>query len=441
MLQAGPGGAAARGVRAPESDLLIRLFRAALAAADPANCLPPFLPESRPAGRTLVVGAGKAAASMAAAVAAHHFARQLGAVSGAVVTRYGHGLRPGEAAPGIEILEAGHPVPDEASVGAGTRILQVARSCVPADRCIVLLSGGASALLVQPAPGVTLLDKQSVTRSLLASGASIAEINTVRRRLSLIKGGGLARQIRAGEILLFAISDVPGDALADIGSGPLSPDPGQAATARAILARYGIAVAPAVALALAEPAPPAGQAPGDLPAAFPPVSGHVVARSATAVAAAARAAEAAGWPALVLPGETGPAGEVAGRHAALIRDLRARRRRAAVISGGETTVRVTQADGRGGRNGEYLLALALALGEAEGVHGLAADTDGLDGTGDNAGALLTPDTLRRARAAGEDPGARLAGHSSCDFFAALGDLVNTGPTRTNVSDLRIALVA
>ena len=212
-------------MRAPESELLNRLFEAGLAAADPAHCLPAFLPMSPPAGRTLVLGAGKAAARMAATLAAHYHAHQLGPLRGAVVTRYGHGLKPGEQAAGIEILEAGHPVPDTASVTAGARILQLARDCQPADRCIVLLSGGASALLVQPVAGVTLADKQGVTRALLKSGASIAEINTVRRKLSAIKGGGLARQISAREILLLAISDVPGDVLADIGSGPLSPDP------------------------------------------------------------------------------------------------------------------------------------------------------------------------------------------------------------------------
>ncbi len=205
---------------------------------------------------------------MAAAVAAHYAAHGLGPVNGAVVTRYGHGLRAGEQAPGIEVLEAGHPVPDAASVAAGTRILQVARSCEPDDRCLALLSGGASSLLVQPAPGLTLADKQSVTRRLLASGAAIAEINTVRRKLSSIKGGGLARQIRAGEILLLAISDVPGDALADIGSGPLSPDPASGADARAILDHYGIVPSAAVARALAAPAGPAQALP------FPAVTGR-----------------------------------------------------------------------------------------------------------------------------------------------------------------------
>ncbi len=420
---------------APASELLTRLFRAGLDAADPAHCLPGFLPAARPAGRTIVLGAGKAAASMAAAVAAHHAAHGLGPVSGAVVTRHGHGLRPGEQSPGIEILEAGHPVPDAASVAAGARILQVARSCEPADRCLVLLSGGASSLLVQPAPGLTLADKQAISRQLLASGAPIAGINAVRRKLSAIKGGGLARQIRAGEILLLALSDVPGDVLADIGSGPLSPDPTSRADARAILDRYGIAPPPAVARALEDPV-----SPGAPVAPFPTVTGRVVASNVTAVEAAARVAGAAGWPVRVLPPANGPATDAARAHAAVIRGLRAGGQRAALVSGGETTVSIARAAGRGGRNGEYLLALAVELGPDAGIHALAADTDGLDGTGDNAGVLITPDTLQRAAALGQDAVASLSAQHSYDFFAALGDLLVTGPTRTNVNDLRIALV-
>jgi len=421
-------------VRAPESELLTRLFHAGLAAADPAHCLPAFLPTKPPAGRTLVLGAGKAAARMAATLAADHHAHHLGPLCGAVVTRYGHGLEPGEQAAGIEILEAGHPVPDAASVAAGTRILQLARDCRPTDRCIVLLSGGASALLVQPVRGVTLADKQHVTRSLLASGAGIHEINTVRRKLSAIKGGGLARHLRAGEILLLAISDVPGDALADIGSGPLSPDPATRAQARAILARLRIPLTPGVAQALEEAEEGAS-------ASVASVTGRIIASSATAVAAAARAAAAEGWPTLILPDVAGPARDAAQVHAGLILDLKARRQRTVVLSGGETTVTVTHPDGRGGRNGEYLLALALGLGDEGGVHALAADTDGIDGTGDNAGALLTPDTLRRAAAAGLDAAIALAAQRSYAFFAGLGDLLITGPTRTNVNDLRIALIS
>jgi hydroxypyruvate reductase len=426
-------------VRSPESEFLNRLFRVAVAAADPANCLPPFLPLTPVAGRTLVLGAGKAAARMAATVAAHFAAHGLGPVSGAVVTRYGHGLKAGEQAPGIRVLEAGHPVPDAASVAAGAHLRELARGSRPEDRCIVLLSGGASALLVQPVPGVTLADKQELTRRLLVSGASIAEINTVRRKLSTLKGGGLARETRARNILLFAISDVPGDAVADIGSGPWSPDPATPGEARAIVARYGLSLPPGVAAALEDPARSGSAAPrgaGDLPA----VEARIVASAATALAAAAAAAREAGWSPHLLPDVRGPARDAAREHAALVRDFRARRRRAAIISGGETTVTVTGANARGGRNGEFLLALAVALGEEAGVDALAADTDGIDGTGDNAGAVLTKDSLRRATLARQDAAGQLAAHCSYDFFAALGDLVTTGPTRTNVNDLRIVLV-
>jgi len=419
-------------VHAPESELLIRLLRAGLEAVDPARCLPPFLPTAAPAGRTLAIGAGKAAAAMALALARHHTRHDLGPPSGAVVTRYGHGLRPGEDCGAIEVLEAGHPVPDAASEAAGRRILEVAAACRPADRCIALLSGGASSLLVQPAPGLTLADKQALTRRLLDSGATIGEINTVRRRLSVIKGGRLARHIAAGEILLFAISDVPGDHLADIGSGPLTPDPASAAEARAILDRYRIPLNGAVARVLEE-------LPSTHTAAAVPVSSQMVACSGTAVEAAARAARSAGWQVRILPEATGPARAVAGEHAGLVRAARSRGERVALLSGGETTVNVASAGGRGGRNGEYLLALALELGALAGVHALAADTDGIDGTGDSAGALLTPDTLARASEARLDAAAALSGHGSHDFFAALGDLVVTGPTRTNVNDLRIIL--
>lgn len=412
--------------------LLHRCLAAGLAAVDPARCLPPCLPDGVPPGRILVAGAGKAAASMALALTR----ATPGPVTGVVVTRYGHGLRSGERTPGIEVLEAGHPVPDQASIQAGTRILALARSAGPADRFIFLISGGASALMVQPAPGLTLADKQAVTRQLLAAGAGIAEINCVRRKLSAVKGGRLARGLAAGEIWLLALSDVPGDAIEDIGSGPLSPDRTSLAEARGILVRHRIEVSPAVAGCLADP-------PGQLPVAPDPallrVQSRLVARSADAVAAAAATAAMAGYEPLVLPEARGSAGELAMEHAAVIRRLRQAGRRAAVISGGETTVAVRDSHIPGGRNGEYALALALVLG-AEGAHALAADTDGLDGSGDNAGVLLTPDILARGRAAGLDAAQLLAENRSLQFFTALDELVVTGPTRTNANDLRIALV-
>lgn len=412
--------------------LLQRCLAAGLAAVDPARCLPPCLPGVPPAGRTLVAGAGKAAASMALALS--------GAtpwpVTGVVVTRYGHGLRTGEAIPGVDVLAAGHPVPDQASVEAGARILALARSAGPADRLIFLISGGASALMVQPAPGLTLADKQAVTRQLLAAGAGIAEINCVRRKLSAVKGGRLAAGLAAREIWLLALSDVPGDAIGDIGSGPLSPDRSSLADAREILGRYRIEVGPAVAACLAEPArqPPAAPEP-----ALARIQSRLVARSADAVAAAAETAALAGYEPVVLAEGRGPAGALAGAHAMVIRQLKATGRRAAVISGGETTVAVRDPRIAGGRNGEYALALALALG-AEGVHALAVDTDGLDGSGDNAGVFLTPDILARGRAAGLDAARLLAENRALQFFTALGELVVTGPTRTNANDLRITLV-
>ena len=429
-------------VRKPESELLIALFREGLAAALPDRCLPLYLPTEPSKGTTLVLGAGKAAAGMAATLAACYLERGLGPLSGLVVTRYGHGLPGPESLSGIKILEAGHPVPDEASVTAGSHTLRLARQCGRDDRCIVLLSGGASALLVQPVAGISLADKQALNRQLLDSGAGIDEINTVRCQLSTIKGGGLARQTGTTDLWLFAISDVPGDGVATIGSGPVSLNPSSRADARGILARYRISPEPAVARALKDlPAGEEAATPGGREGGVSPTQSRIIASSKTAVAATARAAEAAGWKPLVLPEVDGGAQDTAREHATLIRNLRQSRQRVALISGGETRVRVVRADGRGGRNGEYLLALALALGQNQGIYALAADTDGIDGTGDNAGALLSPDTLSRAARAGQDPVAQLAGQRSYPFFAALGDLLMTGPTGTNVNDLRIALVA
>ncbi len=415
---------------------LLRLFAAGVAAVDPARCLPAHLPLQPPAGRTLVGGAGKAAASMALALHRGFLDRGIASPAGLVVTRYGHGLRPGETTGAIEVIEAGHPVPDEAGVRAGTRMLDLMRSARAADRCIFLLSGGASALLVRPAAGLSLADKQRVTRALLAAGAPISDMNTVRRALSAIKGGGLARACRAGEILVLAISDVPGDRLEDIGSGPFTPDPGGATAAADILHRHGIE--PELAAWLARREAPADAPPAGAPPV--PVRAEIIARSRDALASVAAAAAAAGYVPHVLPDVHGPARDAAAAHADVIRAIGDRGHRSALISGGETTVQVSSGAGRGGRNGEYLLALALALGPRHGVHALAADTDGIDGTGDNAGALIAPDTLGRAAAAGRDAATDLAAQCSREFFAALGDLVVTGPTRTNVNDLRITLL-
>ncbi len=416
-----------------QQDLLDACFAAAVAAASPARCLAPHLPV--PTGRPgHVVGAGKAAASMAEALVA----AWPDVLTGCVVTRYGHGVgrpRVGD----IDVIEAAHPVPDAAGWAAGRRILALAEGLAADDLLFVLLSGGASALLEVPLPGLTLSDLQSVNRQLLAAGADISAINCVRRKLSALKGGGLARAAAPARVHVLAISDVPGDIVADIGSGPCSPDVHSAAEARDILRRFGIDVPAAVAATLrADPTGPADDA-----AAFANVSVRVIARADDAMTAAAATAVAAGFEPVLLGAAGGePAHRLAERHADIVRRYQRPGVRVALISGGETSVAVTGAGGRGGRNSEYLLALALALTPdgAAGVHALAADTDGIDGTEDNAGARLYPDSLARARTLGIDPAVLLAAHRAWDFFAALGDLVVSGPTRTNVNDLRVILV-
>jgi hydroxypyruvate reductase len=421
------------GVAGPDPrQILHEAFRAAVAAAAAASWLPGCLPSPPRNGRTLLAGAGKAAAAMAEVLVADYGAP----VSGVVVTRYGHGLPGGRVVPGVEVIEAGHPVPDAASVEAGSRILALARSAGPRDLFVFLMSGGASALMVQPVRGVTLADKQAITRQLLLSGADIRDINTVRRKLSRIKGGRLALASAAGRTCLLAMSDVPGDHVADIGSGPLSPDPTRLADARAVIARNGCVAGNAVAAALLDPA---NESPHPAHPAFGRVTSTVGASSADAVRAAAAALGAAGIEPVILPPGAGPATELATVHAQRVRELRAQQRCCALVSGGETTVSIGEPAPVGGRNTQYLLALACELAGDEGVDALAADTDGLDGSGDNAGAWLAPDSLERARLAGLDPVRLLAGNRAVEFFAALGDLLITGPTRTNVNDLRIVM--
>ena len=321
-------------------------------------------------------------------------------VSGVAVTRYGHG---GDIEiPGVEVIEAGHPIPDENSIRAGNRALALARSAQPGDRVVVLLSGGASALLESPRPGVDLERIVVANRALLNSGASIHEINVARRRMSAIKGGGLARAAAPADTFVFAISDVPGDRIEDIGSGPCHPDDG-----------------PAVELATAQ----------------------IVACGADAIAAAAAAAAAAGFEPVNLGADIGgPARQVAAEHARLALELAGRDGRFAIVSGGETTVRVRNPKGRGGRNSEYALALAIGLNGARGIHALAADTDGIDGTEANAGAFVLPDTMIRGIRAGLSAPEFLDANRSYDYFDALNDLFVTGPTLTNVNDLRVILI-
>lgn len=408
------------------------LFDAAVRAADPAHRLPAHLPPP-PSGRTLVVGAGKAAAAMARAVEDHW----PGELSGLVVTRYGHGL----PCRRIEVVEAAHPVPDEAGRAAAARMLAVVQGLTSDDLVIVLVSGGGSALLALPFEGVTLADKQQVNRALLKSGAGIGEINCVRKHLSAIKGGRLAAAAYPARVLALAVSDVPGDDPAVIASGPTVADPSTCGEALAILERYRIDTPPNVRAVL-ESGVSETPKPGDL--RFAHCETRVIATAQASLEAAAEVARAAGVTPLVLGDAIeGEAREVAKALAGIALSCARHgvpaRPPCVLLSGGETTVTL-RGQGRGGRNAEFLLALALALDGAAGIHALAGDTDGIDGTEDNAGALLTDDTLARARAAGLDARARLADNDGYGFFAALGDLVVTGPTRTNVNDFRAILV-
>jgi glycerate 2-kinase len=413
------------------------LFAATLGAADPAKVVPPHLPPP-PRGRTVVIGAGKAAAAMAKAVDEHW----PGQLSGLVITRYGHGV----PCPRIEVVEAGHPVPDAAGTRAAQRILDSVSSLSADDLVLFLASGGGSALMALPAPGLALEDKRAVTRALLTSGATIGEINCVRKHLSAIKGGRLAAAAAPARVVTLAISDVPGDDPAVIASGSTVADPSTFAEARAILAKYAILPPPAVAAHLAAAAEETPK-PGD--PRFARNSFVLVATPQQALLAAAAAARHAGvTPLLLGDAVEGEARDVALVHAAISRQAAAGKLvigesalplPAVLLSGGETTVTV-RGTGRGGRNAEFLLALAVALDGHPAIHALAADTDGIDGTEDNAGALYGPDTKARATTAGLDLRARLADNDGYGAFQALGDLVVTGPTLTNVNDFRAILV-
>ncbi len=415
--------------------LLTTLFQAAVSAAAPASCVPPHLPPP-PKGRTVVVGGGKAAASMAQAVEAHW--PQGCALSGLVVTRYLHGV--GDLAR-IEVVEAGHPVPDEAGQRAAARMLEMVRGLTADDLVLCLMSGGASSLLGLPAPGITLADKQVVNRALLRSGADIGEMNTVRKHLSAIKGGRLAQAAHPAQVVTLMISDVPGDDPSVIGSGPTVPDASTSAQALAVLARYGIGAPEAVTRLLLDAACETPK-PGD--AVFARATAVMAATPQAALEAAAVTARQAGvMPVILGNAIEGEAAEVARVMAGIALQCALHGQPApapcVLLSGGETTVTVRGA-GRGGRNVEFLLALGLALRGTPGIHALACDTDGIDGTEDNAGAVLAPDSLARAAALGLDARARLADNDGYAVFGALGDLVVTGPTRTNVNDFRAVLV-
>ncbi|MDX5930185.1 glycerate kinase type-2 family protein [Acidiphilium acidophilum] len=416
-------------------DVLERMFAAAIEAALPGHCLPPHLPPP-PKGRTIVIGAGKAAAAMAAAVERHW--PESSRLEGLVVTRYGHGVGPLAR---IEVVEAAHPVPDDAGQRAASRMLAMVAGLTADDLVLCLMSGGASALLALPAPGIDLAAKQAVNRALLRSGAGIHDMNCVRKHLSAIKGGRLAAAAAPAEIVTLLISDVPGDDPSVIGSGPTVPDATTSAEASAILRRYAIEPPPAVAAWLADPA---SETPKPGHPAFDRARTVMIATPFRSLEAAAAIAREAGVTPLILGDAIeGEACEVARVMAGLARSCAERGHPASppciLLSGGETTVTV-RGKGRGGRNAEFLLALAVALDGNPRIYAVAGDTDGIDGTEDNAGARLDPDTLTRARAAGIDPVAALIDNDGYGVFSRLDDLIVTGPTRTNVNDFRAILI-
>lgn len=418
-------------------ETLRALFNAALAAADPYQALERRIP-APVRGRTVLVGAGKASAAMARAFET----LWSGPLEGLVLTRYRHAV----PCDHVEVVEAGHPIPDAAGERAARRILALARSLGSDDQLVFLASGGGSALLSLPAPGLTLADKQAVTRALLRSGATITEINTVRKHLSAIKGGRLAEAAEPARIVTLAISDVPGDDPSVIASGPAVPDPTTFADARTVLEKYRIIAPKAVVSHLSAEAE-------ETPKPNDPIFDRAEFDLVASPQGSLQSAAAVGMQRKIVPivlsdrieGEARQVGLV---HAGIALQIRAGKFRvgdylvsppAVLLSGGETTVTVT-GTGRGGRNVEFLLALAVALDGVEGISALACDTDGIDGTEDNAGAIVYPDSLARAAAQGISGNKALAENDGYGFFSALGDLVVTGPTLTNVNDFRAVLV-
>jgi hydroxypyruvate reductase len=422
----------------PSRQFLRDLFDTAVAAAHPANSLPALLPPP-PRGRLIVLAAGKGAGSMSE-VAEQHYQRlgfPAARLTGLAVARHGYG-RPLKT---IEMIEAGHPVPDEAGLKAATRALELADRAGADDLVLVLMSGGASANWIAPADGLSFADKQAVTRALLRSGANIGEINTVRKHLSRIKGGRLARHAAPAKVVTLAISDVPRDEPSAIGSGPTVPDPTTLTDAREVVARYKLDLPDAVTRALND-AKNETPKPGDK--IFGSTSFTITAKPADALAAVRSKIEQADYEFVPLGDRVeGEARDIAAAHAKLARDLKAQGKRAVIVSGGELTVTI-RGKGKGGPNQEYALGLAVALAGASGISAIAADTDGTDGgagsSDDPAGAYADGNSADRARALGLDPAAYLADNNSTEFFTRLGDLVSTGPTFTNVNDFRAIVV-
>ena len=415
----------------PEQTLQ-KFFDTAVAAANPSLCLPPYLPEP-PKGQTLIIGAGKASALMAQSIES----QWRDALSGLVITRYGYN-RPCK---NIDVVEAAHPVPDQAGLDAAKHMIKLVSHLGPDDLCIALISGGASSLLTLPAEGLTLADKQEVNRALLQSGATISDMNCLRKHLSAIKGGQLAAQIAPARLVTLLISDVPGDDPGVIGSGPTVPDPTTFDDARSITNRFNITLPNSVEKHL-ENCVRETPKPGD--PIFQNSEVHVIARPAASLEAVEKKAHEIGLNVLVL-GDTleGRAHEVAKEHAQLALSIRDGSGPVAtpalIISGGELTVKIL-GSGCGGPNTEYMLAMAIALNGTDRIHAIACDTDGIDGTEDNAGAQISPNTLQRAEIAGVNPLSHLTNNDSYSFFKAINDLIITGPTYTNVNDFRAILV-
>lgn len=411
---------------------LTAIFNAAVAAADPQRTITDHLP-ARPKGRTIVVGAGKGSAQMAAA-----FEKVWdGPIEGLVVTRYGYAA----ACQRIEIIEAAHPVPDVAGLEASRRLLEKIQGLTADDLVVALISGGGSALLPAPAEGLTLADEIAVNEALLASGAPIAAMNTIRKHVSIIKGGRLAAAAYPAKVMSLVVSDIPGDNPALVASGPTVPDSGSRQEALASIAAYGIKLPAAV---MAHINSPAADAPRADDSRFSRNEVHLIASAGVSLEAAAAEARRHGIEAVILSDSIeGEAREVGGVHAAIAREVATRnrpfRKPVLVLSGGETTVTL-RAKGKGGRNSEFLLAFAIGISGMDGIHALAADTDGIDGSEDNAGAFADGSTVSRMRATGVDAKAMLAGNNAWTAFNVVGDLFMPGPTGTNVNDLRAILI-